>query len=127
MNFMVWKSTIEDLLVQQNLDEALEKKKPTAINDAKWASMQKKAVSTIRLAIAPEMKYNYLTETDPKKLLEKLQSVYASKSLTNIPCLRWELYQLRMENGTTLQDDINIFNQLVCQLKNADEKISDQE
>jgi hypothetical protein len=88
VNFMVWKSTIEDLLVQQKLDEALEEEKPTAINDAKWVLMQKKAVSAIRLAIAPEVKYKCLTETDPKKLLEKLQSVYASKSLTNIMCLR---------------------------------------
>ncbi|VFQ91499.1 unnamed protein product [Cuscuta campestris] len=120
-------STIEDLLVQQNLDDALEEKKPATIDDAKWALLQKKAVSAIRLAIAPEIKYNYLTESDPRKLLEKLQSVYASKSLTNILCLRWELYQLRMESGTLLQEHINIFNQLVCQLKNADEKISDQE
>lgn len=32
-----------------------------------------------------------------------------------------------MKKGTTLHDHIDNFNQLVCQLKNADEKISDQE
>ena len=33
-----------------------------------------------------------------------------------------------MEEGdTNLQDHINKFNQLVCQLLNADEKITDQE
>ena len=127
INFMVWKSTIEDLLVQQNLDEALEKEKPANLDDAAWASKKKKAVSTIRLAIASEIKYNFLTETDPKVLLEKLQSIYASKSLTNRLCLRWELYQLKMENGTNLQNHINSFTQLVCQLQNADEKIPDQE
>uniref|UniRef100_A0A803LIZ5 CCHC-type domain-containing protein n=1 Tax=Chenopodium quinoa TaxID=63459 RepID=A0A803LIZ5_CHEQI len=41
--------------------------------------------------------------------------------------LRWELYQLKMESGTNLQDHINNFNQLVCQLQNAYEKIPDQE
>lgn len=127
MNFMVWKSTIEDMLVQQNLDVALEDEKPSNLDEAAWATKRKKAVSTIRLAIATEIKYNFLTETDPKMLLEKLQSIYASKSLTNRLCLRWELYQLKMESGTNLQDHINSFNQLVCQLQNADEKIPDQE
>lgn len=127
MNFMLWKSTVEDMLVQQNLDVALEDEKPSNLDEAVWATKKKKAVSTIRLAIATEIKYNFLMETDPKALLEKLQSIYASKSLTNRLCLRWELYQLKMESGTNLQNHINNFNQLVCQLQNAEEKISDQE
>ena len=43
--------------------------------------MKKKVVSTIRLAVAPKIKYNYLKETDPGVLLEKPQAVYASKNL----------------------------------------------
>lgn len=58
INFMVWKSTVEDLLVQQNLDEALEEEKPSGMNDAKWDSIKKKTVNTIWLAIASEIKYN---------------------------------------------------------------------
>ena len=83
INFMVWKSTIEDWLVQQNLDMALEEKKPDNLNVTAWASKKKKAVSTTRLAIAPEIKYNFLMETDPRVLLQKLQGIYVSKSLTN--------------------------------------------
>ena len=95
------KSTIEDWLVQQYLDMALEEKKPDNLNVAAWASKKKKTVSTIRLAIAPEIKYNFLTETDPRALLPKLQGIYASKSLTNRLCLRWELYQLKMRKAMT--------------------------
>src|SRR5688572_26334069 len=83
MNFAVWKSTVVDLLVQQGIDEALAKSKPTTMDEGKWMAMKKKAVSSIRLAISLEIKYNYLDETDPGELLEKLQKVYASKSLTN--------------------------------------------
>ena len=92
MNLSVWRSTVEDLLVQQGIDDALEKSKPTTMDEGKWVAMKKKAVSTIRLAIAPEIKYNYLMEIDPGMLLEKLQKVYASKSFTNKLCLRWKLY-----------------------------------
>ena len=91
MNFLVWRSTVEDLLVQQGIEDALEKSKPTTMDEGKRVTMAKKAVSTIRLAIAPKIKYNYLMETDPDVLLEKLQKVYASKSLTKKLCLRWEL------------------------------------
>jgi len=127
MNFAAWKSTVMDLLVQQGIDEALSKNKPSTMDEGKWMAMKKKAVSSIRLAIALEIKYNYLDETDPGELLEKLQAVYASKSLTNKLCLRWELYQLMKEEDTSMQDHINTFNQLVCQLLNADEKLSDME
>ena len=89
--------------------------------------MRKKAVSTIRLAIALEIKYHYLKETDLGELQEKLQTVYASKSLTKKLCLRWEFYQLMKDENTTVQEHINTFNKLVCQLLNADEKLTDEE
>ena len=72
MNFSVWRSTVEDLLVQQGIDDALEKSKPITMDEGKWVAMKKKAISTIRLAIALKIKYNYLMETDLGVLLEKL-------------------------------------------------------
>lgn len=38
-----------------------------------------------------------------------------------------ELYQLKMEIGGNLHDHFDAFNQLVCQLVNADDKISDKQ
>ena len=71
-----------------------------------------RGVSTIWLAFAPEIKH-VLKETTPKALWEKLENIYASKSLTNRLCLKMELYQLKMEMGGDLHDHINKFNQLV--------------
>ena len=88
--------------------------------------MRKKALSIIRLSLAPEIKYPYLKVIDPGELLEKLQIVYAFKSLTNKLCLRWELYQLMKDEDTTMQDHINTFNKLVCQFLNADEKLTNE-
>ena len=81
----------------------------------------------IRLALAPEIKHNVLKETTPKALWEKLKNIYASKSLTNHLCLKMKLYQLKMEMGGEVHDDINKFSQLVSQLLNADDKLSDEE
>lgn len=126
-NFTLWQSTIQDLLVSQGLDLALEDEKPTTVDATAWSRMQKKAVSTIRLALDPQIKYNVLNETTPKDLWKKLEDIYASKSLTNRLCLKMELYSLRMEERGNLHDHINTFNQLVCQLLNAGDKIQDEE
>ncbi|KAL5125371.1 Retrovirus-related Pol polyprotein from transposon TNT 1-94 [Glycine soja] len=68
-------------------------------------------MSTIRLALAPEIKHHVLKETTPKALWEKLENIYASKSLTNHLYLKMELYQLKMERGGDLHDHINKLNQ----------------
>ena len=52
-NFTLWQSTIQDYLVQQGLDIALEDEKPSCMKDGDWSTIQRKAVSTIRLALAP--------------------------------------------------------------------------
>ena len=92
-----------------------------------WGRMRKKEVSIIRLALTPKIKYNVLKETTTKALWMKLESICASKSLTNRLFLKMELYSSKMEEGGDLHDHVNSFNQLVCQLLNADGKIEDEE
>jgi len=127
INFMIWQSTIQDLLVQQGLDQALEDERPASINEIECTKIQRRAINTIQLALAPEIKHNVLKETAPKALWEKLENIYASKSLTKHLCLKMELYQLKMEMRGDLHDHINKFNQLVSQLLNADDKLSNEE
>ena len=127
INFMIWQSTIQDLLVQQGLDQALEDERPVSINETEWTKIQRRAMSTIRLALVPEIKHNVLKEKTSKVLWEKLENIYASKSLTNRLCLKMELYQLKMEMGGDLHDHINKFKQLVSQLLNANDKLFDKE
>ncbi|GJZ92742.1 retrovirus-related pol polyprotein from transposon TNT 1-94 [Tanacetum coccineum] len=111
MDFTVWKMTIEDVLVQQGIDEALEEKQPVEMKDDVWKTMQKNASSTIRLALAPEIKYSVLKEKTPKDIWDKLTNIYASKSLTHRLFLKMELYSLKLEEGNNPHDHINSFNQ----------------
>ena len=39
INFMIWQSTIQDLLVQQDLDQALEDEMSTSINETEWTKI----------------------------------------------------------------------------------------
>ena len=66
IDFTMWQCTIQDVLVRDSLDLALGEEKPAEISEKNWATIQKKAVSAIRLALAPEIKYNVLKETTPE-------------------------------------------------------------
>ena len=63
INFMIWHSTIQELLVQQDLGQALEVERPTSINETEWTKIQRRVVSMIQLVFAPKIKYNVLKET----------------------------------------------------------------
>ncbi|VFQ68150.1 unnamed protein product [Cuscuta campestris] len=96
-DFMLWQCTIQDYLVQQGLELALQDEKPSDMKESEWSTIQKKAVSTIRLALSPQIKVTMLKETSPKKLWETLESKFASKRLTNRLMMRMDLYSLKME------------------------------
>lgn len=76
-----------------------EKGKLEAMSDDDWEELKMKAMSTIRLSLAPEVKYNVMNETSATVLWKKLEKLYMSKSLTNKLFLKKQLYQLRMEEG----------------------------
>jgi len=128
MDFSLWQCTIQDFLVQQGLDCALEGEKSVGMKDSEWIAIQKKAVSTIRLALAPQIKVTVLRETSPRNLWNLLESKFASTTLTNRLMMKMDLYSLKMEDGGNVFDHINKFNELVSKLMNAgDESIKDDE
>ncbi|VFQ79046.1 unnamed protein product [Cuscuta campestris] len=126
-DFMLWQCTIQDYLVQQGLDLALQDEKPSDMKESEWSTILKKAASTIRLALSPQIKVTVLKETSPKKLWETLESKFASKTLTNRLMMRMDLYSLKMEEGGSVIDHINKFNEQVSRLLNAGETIKDEE
>ncbi|GKV34845.1 hypothetical protein SLEP1_g43187 [Rubroshorea leprosula] len=97
------------------------------MKDSDWSTIQKKAASQIRLALAPEVKYNVLSETTPIGMWKKLEEIYASKSLTNQLCLKMELYQLKMAEGTNIHKHLSDFNMMVTQVVNAGDILEEEE
>ncbi|KAK2978726.1 hypothetical protein RJ640_015257 [Escallonia rubra] len=59
-NFGIWQSTVKDILVQQGLLKPLLGNKPESMDQDDWEELQAKAVSTIRLNLAPKVKYQML-------------------------------------------------------------------
>ena len=67
---------------------------------------------------------NVSGEATSKALWGKLGTLYQSKSLVNKLFLRKKLYNLRMKDGDSVTEYLNVFNTMVSQLSSVDIKIS---
>lgn len=128
-NFSLWQSTVRDILVQQGLIKALfgKEKKPASMSNDDWEELEMMAVSTIRLCLTPEVKYNVLNDTSAPVLWKKLENLYMPKSLTNKLFLKKQLYQLRMEEGTDIIDHLNVFNEIIARLLSVEVTIEEED
>eukprot|EP00253_Pinus_taeda_P025822 PITA_25822 len=66
-------------------------------------------------------------EATVKALWDKLGTLYKSKSLVNKLFLLKKLYNLRMKDGDSVTEHLNVSNTVVSQLSSVDIKISDQD
>ncbi|KAG2688149.1 hypothetical protein I3760_09G081200 [Carya illinoinensis] len=66
-NFGMWQCEVMDVLIQQELDIALEGK-PDDMTDQGWKKLNTQACSTIRLCLTKEQKYFVMRETDARVL-----------------------------------------------------------
>jgi hypothetical protein len=81
-----------------------------------WEKLDRRARSTIRLYLAYSVFLNVLGESTDKELWDKLGNLYQSKSLVNKLFLQNNLYHLRMEDGYSVIEHLNVFNTLASQL-----------
>jgi len=91
-----------------------------------WEKLKRKERSTIRICLADSVMLNVLGEDSSKRLWDKLGSLYQSKPLVNKFFLRKKLYLLRMSDGSSMIDNLNVFNTVLRQLY-MDIKITDEE
>jgi hypothetical protein len=127
-NFELWKLKIEDLLVDR---EQWETVCPgtilTGMSREEWEKLERRERSMIRLCLADSVLLNVSGEDSTKKLWDKLGSLYQSKSLVNKLFLRKKLYLLRMSEGSSVTEHLNVFNTIISQLSFVDIKITEEE
>ncbi|GFS40804.1 wall associated kinase-like 7 [Actinidia rufa] len=128
-SFTLWQRRVKYILVQQGLAKALKGKdaKPETMKDDDWEELMMKCVSTIRLCIADNIINNVMDGDSASALWEKLEKLYLAKSLTNKLHLKRQLYRLKMEEGGSLMEHMNVFNGYLDQLRKVDVKIDEED
>ena len=94
-SFCMRKVWIEDLLVQHELDLALEERYE-GITNRQWMSLEKRVCSMIKGCLADLALYSILEERTPNGLWSKLHTLYMEKNMCNKLMLKKRLYSLRM-------------------------------
>ncbi|KAJ0726248.1 putative RNA-directed DNA polymerase [Helianthus annuus] len=123
-NFGWWKMQIKDLLIQKDLDAALEPP-PTPVTD-KWTAIDKKAMSTIRLTLSMNVGYNISEQTSARGIIEALSNMYEKPSPANKVFLIRELVNTRMKEGSSVIEHINLFNSHLSRLNSVKFKIDNE-
>ena len=90
--------------------------KPVGTSSKDWEKLDRKVRSTIRLCLSDLVPLNVSQEDYVKKPWGKLGNLYQSKSMVNKLFLRKKLYHLRMEDGDSMTDHLNVFNTLISHL-----------
>jgi len=114
-------------LFQQNLDLAVEEKKPDEVDEKEWRSMNRLACGTICSCLSREQKYAFKNETSAHKLWKALEEKFMKKSGQNKLLMKKRLFRYEYRSGSSLNDHITVFNQLVADLLNLDEEFKDED
>ena len=84
-NFPLWKMQMEDYLYQKYLYLPLrgKTKKPTAMTDAEWNILDRKALRTVWLCLVASVAFNISKETTREGLMQTLAKLYEKPSASN--------------------------------------------
>ena len=88
---------MEDYLYQKDLYLPLsgKTKKSTAMKDAKWEILDRKALGKIRLCLAASVAFNILKETTIKVLIKEMVKLYEKPSASNKVFIMKHLFNIR--------------------------------
>ncbi|KAE8661751.1 hypothetical protein F3Y22_tig00113724pilonHSYRG00184 [Hibiscus syriacus] len=126
-HFGMWQSEVLDALFQQGLDIAIEGEKPDDVEEKEWNRINRMACGTIRSCLSREQKYAFSKETSASKLWKALEEKFLKKSGQNKLYMKKRLFRFNYVPGTTMNDHITSFNQLVTDLMNMDVTFEDED
>ena len=126
-HFGIWQSEVLDALFQQGLDIAIEEEKPDNVDEKEWKTINRLACGTIRSCLSREQKYAFSKETSANKLWKALEENFLKKSSQNKLYMKKRLFRFTYVPGTTMNDHITSFNQLVADLVNLDVTFTDED
>jgi len=127
-SFSLWRIKMQALLKQHGLWAPLTKdKNGMDVNSSEYKTMEEKAHSMIMLCLADDVITEVADQETAAALWLKLESLYMTKSLTSKLMLKQRLFSLRMSEGTPLREHLDQLNTILLDLRNIDEKVSDED
>jgi hypothetical protein len=87
-----------------------------AMNDEEWEVLDRKALGTIWLSLAPSMAFNISREKKTKEMMDALDKLYEKPSASNKVFLIKILFNMKTSEGGFVADHLNALNTITNQL-----------
>ena len=117
------------MLLQMDLDDALlgfDKMSSSWTTEEKQR-MDRKALSQIHLHLSNQILQDVLKEKTATALWLKLEQLCMMKSLTSKLLLKQQLHSYRMAEGTSLEDHLTVFKEVVSDLETMEAKYDEED
>ena len=103
---------MEDYLYQKDLWKPLEgkTKNQRSMSNAKWDILDRNALGSIRLCLAPTVAFNITKAKMTEELMQTLAKLYEKPSASNKVFLMKRLFNMKMAEGGSVADHLNEFN-----------------
>ncbi|CAL9029110.1 unnamed protein product, partial [Prunus brigantina] len=110
-NFMLWQKRISKvgvvLVSKVNRSETM--------TNTEWEDLDELAKGFIEQHLTHDVFCNVMEDT-AKQTWEKLEEMFASRSLSNKLFLKKELHSLKMKNGANMIEHVSAFNRCIANL-----------
>ena len=125
-NYSTWKHMMEDLVYCKYLYKPIRpKEKPSNMDDGNWDAQHRKAIAYIRRQMDTNLYEQISDETKTDIVWEKLENLFAKKTLGNKTILIRRLVNLKYKDGSNIVEHISSFqgivNKLVAMKMNIDD------
>jgi hypothetical protein len=125
-DYVLWERQVKGVLKASGLGKVL-RPKPEKINEEDWRDIQEQVVSTVIKYVQPSVLKQLGEHKSCEDLFKKLSKQYHYKELSNhlLASLKWMSFKMK-DTNTKIQDYIDAFNNLVVNLINLGEDLSDE-
>ena len=103
------------------------KDKPDEWFDAEWTEYDRLTCSTIHLHLASNVMYYVMHETSALVIWKKLDDQYMTNSIENHLYLKKKLFRYEFSRGTSMNNHIDGFNNIILYLQGLDVGIDDED
>ena len=125
-SFSLWKIRMWSSLMLQGLWKAVEEKF-SGVSEESKVELQERAMSAIFMSVTDNVLREIATKKTTSDAWKKLEELYSGITLTNRLCLKKRLYNLRMVEGTTVKQHLDVFNSIIMDLENIDIKVESED
>ncbi|KAM1650570.1 hypothetical protein ACFXTN_003259 [Malus domestica] len=124
-DFTDWQRMMKNILIQKDLDDALNGEKPENMTEATWTKVLKKAKSSIEIHLTRSVRSHITEKMTAQEAWEKLENDYMGKTMSNKLFLKDELFGLRL--GGDIEDHVCRFQNCVVNLQKVEETYKDDD